>query len=307
MILVRPIFGALCAGCFVIVSHLGAQERTWSDPTGKHQTIAELIDFDAKSVTLKKQNGVTIQVPLSRLSPDDVLFIQNLLKPAPIVEPALETIFEKQHLKELIIAEISAAQQMEIIQQDLKEPLAARNFTKVRMALNQLKSGWPKSPTGELIEELAVCFQAPNKFVRLIALELLASHDLLGSREFALAGTSDSSLDVRWLAYDCLGAIADDYSIEQLTKKLVGEDSGKVCSVLKKLGAPAEVHVSPLLKESHRETRLAACGLLAHIGTEESIPLLQEIVESDPETVVQSQAKNALRGIESRRRLTKAQ
>ena len=307
MIHVRPIFGAIGAGCLLIVSQLGAQERTWSDANGKHQTIAELLNYDAESVTLKKQNGVTIQVPLSQLSPDDVLFIQKLLKPLTSVEPARETIVEKLHFKELAIAEVSAEQQMKIIQQGLREPMAAGDFSRVRMALNQLKSGWPRSPIDELNAELAVCLRASNKFVRLNALELLASHDLLGSREFVLAATSDSSLDVRWLAYDCLGTIADDSSIEQLAQKLVGEDSGKASSVLKTLGDSVEAHIVPLLNESPRATRLAACGLLADIGTEKSIPLLQPIVENDPETAVRSQAKNAIRSIESRRRLIKAQ
>ena len=54
-----------------------AQQRTWTDNTGKHRTQAEFVKRKGHTVVLKKANGNTIQMPLKRLSTSDQAYINH--------------------------------------------------------------------------------------------------------------------------------------------------------------------------------------------------------------------------------------
>ena len=56
--------------------------RVWSDDSGTFKIEAELIKINQSSVTIKKLNGVVIDVPFARLSTTDRNFIQGQLQPA---------------------------------------------------------------------------------------------------------------------------------------------------------------------------------------------------------------------------------
>lgn len=63
-----------------------AQEsRTWTDATGKFETRGELVEQTDTTVTLRLENGKTIDVPIDKLSSADQKYLQALAtKPAPI-------------------------------------------------------------------------------------------------------------------------------------------------------------------------------------------------------------------------------
>ena len=46
-------------------------KRTWTDSTGRFRVIAELVSATLKSVTLRKENGTEVKVPIDRLSDAD--------------------------------------------------------------------------------------------------------------------------------------------------------------------------------------------------------------------------------------------
>ncbi len=46
----------------------GAEERTWSDSTGRFKVQAEFVGLESGQVSLKKQNGEVVKVPLKKLS-----------------------------------------------------------------------------------------------------------------------------------------------------------------------------------------------------------------------------------------------
>ena len=52
--------------------------RTWTDNTGSFSVKARLIDFNQESVTLQKEDGSDIRVPVARLSDEDVRYIKSL-------------------------------------------------------------------------------------------------------------------------------------------------------------------------------------------------------------------------------------
>lgn len=55
-----------------------AEIRQWTSSDGKFKVDAELIRHDEQSVTLKKDSGETIEVPLARLSDSDRKFIESV-------------------------------------------------------------------------------------------------------------------------------------------------------------------------------------------------------------------------------------
>jgi thiol-disulfide isomerase/thioredoxin len=58
-----------------IVSSAAAEERTWTDKTGKFTVSAELIKVEGGKATLKRTDGKQIQVPVEQLSDADQAFL----------------------------------------------------------------------------------------------------------------------------------------------------------------------------------------------------------------------------------------
>lgn len=56
--------------------------REWSDATGKHRTQAAFVSSDGKTVTLRRDNGTTIQLSLDRLSREDQAYVRRMTRPA---------------------------------------------------------------------------------------------------------------------------------------------------------------------------------------------------------------------------------
>jgi hypothetical protein len=52
--------------------------RTWKDPSGKFAVEAELMLFDGQKAVLRKSDGKTIEVPISKLSEADQKFLNDL-------------------------------------------------------------------------------------------------------------------------------------------------------------------------------------------------------------------------------------
>src|SRR4051812_10615308 len=68
---------------FVVVALLGtiaaavlAEERTWTDKTGKFKTSGELVEVQDGQALLRRADGKEIKVPLERLSDADQQFIK---------------------------------------------------------------------------------------------------------------------------------------------------------------------------------------------------------------------------------------
>ncbi len=57
-----------------------ATMRTWKDATGKFSVEAEFVSLDGDALTIKRKDGKTVTVPLSRLSQDDQTVAKQLAK-----------------------------------------------------------------------------------------------------------------------------------------------------------------------------------------------------------------------------------
>lgn len=64
--------GVVALLCFPVAA------KEWTDSTGTYRTEAEFVEVRGQTVLLKKTDGVTISVPLDRLSQTDRDFIKQL-------------------------------------------------------------------------------------------------------------------------------------------------------------------------------------------------------------------------------------
>jgi len=88
----RLYFTRLTALAVLAISLLGSElladesVREWTDVTGKHRTQAAYISSDGNAVTLRREDGKTVQLSLDRLSREDQAYVRRMLGPA--VKPA---------------------------------------------------------------------------------------------------------------------------------------------------------------------------------------------------------------------------
>ncbi len=59
-----------------------AEFRTWKDASGAHEIKAELVGVAGGKVTLKRENGTTLVMPLTSLSKEDQTFLNGGKAPA---------------------------------------------------------------------------------------------------------------------------------------------------------------------------------------------------------------------------------
>lgn len=85
----KPYVTSVVIMCVLALTVLAGERRTWSDISGKHQTEAEMVSVDSAYVTLKKDDGTTLHVPIEKLSESDRAFVQSKKKATGVVTPAI--------------------------------------------------------------------------------------------------------------------------------------------------------------------------------------------------------------------------
>ncbi len=71
---------AILVASFAIGAVTLALARTWTDDSGTYQVEADFVGFKDGQVQLKKQDGLVVEVPLSRLSAADRRFVESELR-----------------------------------------------------------------------------------------------------------------------------------------------------------------------------------------------------------------------------------
>ena len=76
----------LLLSCIFVVWSIGVlqadDKRTWTDNSGKFRLIAELVENDGKTITLRREDGKTVKVPIDRLSKADQDYLKSQTKEA---------------------------------------------------------------------------------------------------------------------------------------------------------------------------------------------------------------------------------
>ena len=185
----------------------------------------------------------------------------------------------------------------------LTQPVSLRSIedvVAVRRQLVEYNQQWPNRTQADL-QRVGQLTLSDDKFVRKLALQLVAKYDSVAGFDLILERLNDKSFEVRWLAYDTLEELADERAIVPLVSRFRGEDRSKISSVLSSFGSKAESQMIPFLQDDSRDVRMSACSFLSKVGTSYSIPHLEPLQESDSELLVRMQARNAVRKITSRR------
>ena len=85
----RLVLGGLCSLAILLAAGVPpAAAEVWKDSEGKFQVEAEFLGIRGADVYLKKPNGVTIKVPLARLSAESQQLARQLAQPAQPAAPA---------------------------------------------------------------------------------------------------------------------------------------------------------------------------------------------------------------------------
>jgi thiol-disulfide isomerase/thioredoxin len=134
----------IAAGVLLLVAagpSAPAEERTWTDDTGKFQVTAELVEVRGNAVVLRSDDGKELSVPLSRLSEADRAYLTAL--------PAHDATREQSVGK--IISQIAARFYSDLRTEE--RDIARQSLTKTAQALitagKSPLSGLPEPEWGE--------------------------------------------------------------------------------------------------------------------------------------------------------------
>lgn len=169
----------------------------------------------------------------------------------------------------------------------------------IRGALTELADHWPKD-NATILDLVRKTTFSDEKFCRKKALLLLCQHDLTNSFPFVLARMDDSSFEIRWTAMEYIERSIDPRALKPLVERFTGPDRAKISLALMAYGTAAEPYLFEYLKNDRSEVRMETSLLLGKMGSEASIPKLEEVAENDTNPVVAMQAKSAIQKINER-------
>lgn len=78
----KPLAFALSLAAFLSIASAEETIRTWTDATGKHKTRAAFVALNDKELTLQREDGTTVKLPLERLSKADQAFARRTARTA---------------------------------------------------------------------------------------------------------------------------------------------------------------------------------------------------------------------------------
>ena len=167
-------------------------------------------------------------------------------------------------------------------------------------ALEFLKVKWPNNRQPSLVKLVINCASSDHKYNREAALQILSDRDSDQSFPYIFARVDDTSFTVRSTAYQMLREVGDHRTIEPLAKRFASDDVDRISSLLRSFGAASEVPVLPYLSHEDPDIRLRACNLLGKIGTQKSLPALQEMATREKTMVLKAQTRSSINKINRR-------
>ena len=179
----------------------------------------------------------------------------------------------------------------------LNEPTAPR---KAIPALEFLKVRWPENRQPTLLKLLINCASSDHKFNREDALKILTDRDPDQSFPYIFARVDDTSFTIRSLAYQLLRKIGDRRAIAPLAKRFASDDVDRISSLLRSFGSDSEDAVSKFLNDPNPDIRLKACNLIGKIGTEKSLPALEQMQQREKTMMLLAQTRSSINKIKRR-------
>ena len=191
----------------------------------------------------------------------------------------------------------------------LEERLQSTTLAERQTAMRELSSGRLKTPSAELLAQMASLASDPDDTVRHAALTILANHGTKAHVPLLIKALNDPDATLRTSVVKGLGRLKDPRAIEPLVNLLAAGQSdpsyyrplrdNPTTEALTLMGSPAEPAVLALLKEKNVDTRVQACTILKQIGTKKSLgPLKDQTLNSSKE--LSEAAAEACRSIQAR-------
>ncbi len=72
----------MCTACLTTAVVADEEVRTWTDATGSFKTRAAFVALDGDQITLKREDGKTVKLPLDRLSKEDQAVARQIVRTA---------------------------------------------------------------------------------------------------------------------------------------------------------------------------------------------------------------------------------
>jgi hypothetical protein len=326
------IFFGLLLGSMCFAQLPEQEERTWVNSTGKHQVVATLVEFENGIAVLLKDNGAKVKLSLAQLSAADQQYLKSLATTPPTTgsetpsppknPPSPDTLGESNGSSAAEMTpktgegspadspgEVDPAPTPKIdlptdtlSGSSLVQMLQERRIPAARKQLTELLENWPAKPTPGLIAAVTKASESDDKFARKLAITILSKHHDAGSLPAFIRLMDDASFEVRWAAYAAIEKLNDDRALDALIERFGGENSGRIGSILETYGSRAEEKLTLFLAAEHpKNVRLSALSLLAKIGTEKSIPAIEQVEAEAKDVSTRIQAQSAIKKIGERK------
>jgi HEAT repeat protein len=183
------------------------------------------------------------------------------------------------------------------------EDLQTGDAETVKKALERIAKTSPqgdREPVAAALE--TVLRQHADQTIRKMAAENLATWGTQDNVPALLEALDTDATQVRWAIMNTLANFKDERAVEPLAERLtVGIDRIGAAKALKAIGPAAEQSVLQHIEHPERSIRLQIYQLLQHIGTEASVPALEQAVLSETQGNV-VWAKKALEAAQRRKR-----
>jgi HEAT repeat protein len=156
--------------------------------------------------------------------------------------------------------------------------------------LLQLQQKKPAKPNREVAQALEALTISDNASARHLATKALVNWATPESADALLKLLDDKSPIVRGPAMAALGKLKHKEAIPLIAARLGSlQDRVQARGVLLAIGSDAEGEVRKQLESAEWQTRYEACKILKTIGTKESAPALEKLL-NDPQPLVKQTA-----------------
>lgn len=303
--------------------------KIWSDDTGAYSVEAALVAVTSTGVTLKKRNGVVVQVPFERLSKIDRKFIWRVqaesnsrtAQTIPVSETRPLDAENLDRNQALATRKVPASRPSPSLAPDIEtnpdfldqvqrlpEPyreialdVIGDHSLRTRLdSLSELTEKWPAKDLPALRKMAQILAKSSEGKIRQRAIELLGRYDGRSNLRLILAGTRDENYSVRMTSYAWIEKLKDPRAIGALVDQLKSRSSEHAVASLVVFGSAAEPKLLPLIRHESEDVQLTACSLLAKIGTGTSLTELETVAATTQSFRVRMQARNAIEQITER-------
>ncbi len=213
---------------------------------------------------------------------------------------SIQTRFHEIETPEITISESEIAALPSPLNRIARAIVQPGTQTETLEAFLELDLNWSDSHSPTLVRVVQFASDSDDKFFRLNAIQLLGKRAPVPNLVYFLKAIDDESYEVRHASLDLVAVVGDPSSIGPLVHCFPGRDRIKIGQILENFGSVVEVPIQQYLTHESDEVRIKTGLLLKRIGTEISLPAIEEQMGRDSNKIVVLQLQAAAREINKR-------